>query len=105
MAFIARTACRIIAAYLIMDVSHALMRRDPAVFLYSGADKVEMVSRSFALRCFYIMVQVYYTAASLSIQYYVLGIVMIAFHLGEPQYWPDLIGNITDAYTIRRFWK
>ena len=105
MTYIARTIRQTVFTYLLMDISYAVMRRDPAVFLYSGADKLDMGTRGFALRCVYVATQICYTAATLNIQYCVASIVLVAFHLAEPQYWPNLMGDITDAYTIRRFWK
>ena len=88
-----------------MDVSFAVMRANPEVFLSSGDEYLGMGSHGFARRCFYVAVQVAFTAATLNIQYCGMAIVLVALHLAEPQYWPNLIGNITEVYTIRRFWK
>ena len=50
-------------------------------------------------------VEILSTVAALTIQYRLASIVAVATGLGKPRYWPDAFGSVTDAYTIRRFWK
>ncbi len=43
----------------------------------------------------YAILKMYYEAASL---------LAVGLGLGRPEDWPDMFGNWSDAYTLRRLW-
>ncbi|KAI0753269.1 membrane bound O-acyl transferase family-domain-containing protein [Daedaleopsis nitida] len=58
----------------------------------------------YLFRSWCLFVWLLMTYAILKMYYVLASILAVALRLGEPQDWPDMFGNWSDAYTLRRLW-
>ncbi len=58
----------------------------------------------YTLHCSTIVAWVCVTYGISNVQYSVLAAFSVAFGMSLPGDWPNVFGELADAYTLRRFW-
>ena len=102
MTFVVRSTLQIAVWLLFLDAA-SLQRRTNFLHLHivEGKEWTHWLMLYSLKSC----VEILSTVAALTVQYRMAGVVTVATGLGKPGNWPDAFGSVTDAYTIRRFWK
>lgn len=70
-----------------------------------GDDAKSVWSQGYAVGCVNIIARTTVSWGLLNLPYDVLSIFCVALGVHEPQNWPDVFGDWSDSYTIRRFWS
>jgi hypothetical protein len=70
-----------------------------------SSDYSPITTREINIRLHYVLDRIIPDYFVLSSYHDILAIVAVAIRLDDPQEWPPLFGNITEAYTIRRYWS
>ncbi|KAF9535564.1 membrane bound O-acyl transferase family-domain-containing protein [Crepidotus variabilis] len=101
-AFILQQLYTISIFYLLVDISlimaHAYSARRSWMATHHGGmghfDIWKLVNMGFGI-------QIY---AMLVIEHCLIALTAVGLGLSEPQFWPPLYHNVTEAYTLKRFW-
>jgi hypothetical protein len=74
------------------------------VFSPDTAESFSIASQGFVAYYLNVLVFVSELYSLIVLAYATMSVVSVAVGMSEPRHWPDLIGNWTEAYTLRRFW-
>lgn len=44
-------------------------------------------------------------ACTIEVMYGIVAITCVGLHISDPKYWRPCFGSLSDAYTLRRFWR
>ncbi|KAI1792381.1 membrane bound O-acyl transferase family-domain-containing protein [Ganoderma leucocontextum] len=104
-AFLQQAAFTVVKSALIVDLAGTYVRLQP-LFELQGTPGFPTGLRGYVMASVCLFAYCTKSYANLRLQYTLLAIVCVATGLGngDPEMWPDLIGNWWDAYTVRRFW-
>jgi hypothetical protein len=93
-----------IGYFLLLDLSWTYARYSP-VYAHPGSYKmIPRTPHDFLLHAITSLLWAAGVIAPLSLQYTLLATFCVAIGLTEPSEWPPVVGNFSDAYSLRNFW-
>jgi hypothetical protein len=103
-AFIRSRLIRALGYFILIDVGEAYIYYNP-LFSLTGGKALSITSQGYLLCCLSIIAHGIMPYGMLNFQHSLLAVVSVSAGLSNPGQWPNLFGSLSDAYTVRRFWR
>ncbi|EMD37121.1 hypothetical protein CERSUDRAFT_115035 [Gelatoporia subvermispora B] len=87
----------------LLDLSRSYMYFNP-IFSLTGEEARSISSQGYLLAIVNYITWGAFTYASMALPYHILAAGHVALGFSGSKDWPDLFGEWSDAYTVRRFW-
>ena len=94
--------CQLLWNVLLLDIAQTYQRLNP---VFTPGSTASMWSQGLVFGYLNLLARLIAAWALLNIPYYWLSLALVSTGIHEPKDWPDTFGDLSDAYTVRRFWS